>query len=579
MPLFSLMEVDMKFDLVAEKMPGHDTSGRVGKINKAPGDSVKPGDIIFTIESGKGTVDFISKYSGIIDDLLINEGDNIKKGQVAGHVTGEKSDDDGAIKKSSYSFGISKPVKKECETDVLVIGGGPGGYVAAIRASQRGLRVMLVEEDKLGGTCLNYGCIPTKSLVNSVDILQKLQFAGRFGFETGSINVSMEKIINHKKEVVSTLVSGIEHLMKVNKIDYIIGTAKAVDENTILAVNKSQEVSIKYKNLIIATGAKTFMLPVEGCESNDILTSKELLELNSVPKSITIIGGGVIGMEFAFIYRALGSEVNVIEYLPQILNSLDEDAADCIKKSAGEKGIKIYEGTCAVSIKTSLDGHKIVEVKAGDDTRYVTSERVVMAVGRKANTEALDLNKLNVRLNDKNNGIAVDEYMRTSNPHIYAIGDVTNIVQLAHVASHQGIVAADHIAGIERPMCYDAVPSVIFTQPEAGQAGMTEKEAVKKGIEYIAGRFPFAANGKALTMDAAGGFVKLIAHKASRKIIGGCVVGIHAADLISIICNLISSGATIDDASHVIYAHPTVAESVHEAILDLDGMGIHFGKY
>lgn len=567
----------MIFDLIVNKLTGHDVSGRVGKINKTSGDSIKPDDIIFTIESGKGTVDFISEYSGIIDDLLINEGDNIKKGQVVGHVTGE--DTGKSTVKASYSFGISKPVKKECETDVLVVGGGPGGYVAAIRASQRGFNVTLVEEDKLGGTCLNYGCIPTKSLVNSIDILQKLQSANRFGFETGPINISMEKIIGHKNEVVSTLVSGIEHLMKANKINYIAGSAMTVDENTIVAVNKSHEITIKYKNLIIAAGSRTFILPIEGCEDNDILTSKELLELERVPKSITIIGGGVIGMEFAFIYRALGSEVNVIEYLPQILNSLDEDAVHYIKKSAGEKGIKIYEGTCAASIKTSLDGHKIVEVKAGDNTGYVTSEKVVMAVGRKANTEALDLSKLNVRLNDKNNGIAVDEYMRTSNPHIYAVGDVTNIVQLAHVASHQGIVAADHIAGIERPMRYDTVPSVIFTQPEAGQAGMTEKEAVKKGIEYITGRFPFAANGKALTMDAGEGFVKLIAHKASRKIIGGCVVGIHAADLISIICNLISFGAVIDDASHVIYAHPTVAESVHEAILDLDGMGIHFGKY
>lgn len=574
----------MIFDLVVEKLPGHDTSGKIGKINKKSGSSVIIDDVIFTIESGKGTVKFSSKYNGIIENLSINEGDTVNKNQIVGQVSSEKaveSDENNypsqnIEKKVSYSFGISKPVHKDYEVDVAIVGGGPGGYVAAIRAAQVGLKVLIVEEDRLGGTCLNYGCIPTKALVNSVDVLGKIKSADEFGFEVDPIKISMQKIIDRKSEVVNTLVSGIEYLMQVNKIEYINGKAAVQDEVTITVKNKSEDATIKFKNLIIATGSKTFMLPIEGGDNKDVLTSKELLELTEIPRSLTIIGGGIIGMEFAFIYQALGSMVNVVEFFPKILTNLDEDVISCIKESAEEKGIKIHEGAQAVSINTSMDGSKIVEVKIGNTTQYITSEKVAMAVGRKANLESLDLEKLNIELNEKKNGIEVDEYMRTSNPHIYAIGDVTNKMQLAHVASHQGIVAADHISGSGKPMSYNVVPSVIFTSPEASQVGITEKEALKNGVEYLIGKFPLAANGKAQTMGETRGFVKLIANKTSRKIIGGTVVGIHAADMISTISNLISSGTDIDDASHVIYAHPTVAESIHEAILNLNNRGIHF---
>ncbi len=574
----------MLFDLIIEKLSGHDTSGKVGKINKEAGSDVKVNDVIFSIESGKGTVNFISKYNGFIENLSIDEGDTIKKGQIVGRISGEKSNEVDSknlteknnSKKTAYSFGIAKPINKTYEVDVAIVGGGPGGYVAAIRAAQAGFKVLIVEEDKLGGTCLNYGCIPTKSLVNSIDIIDKIKNSAEFGIEVHPIKISLEKIMDRKKEVVNNLVSGITHLVESNNIEYIMGKAIVQDEDTLTVKNKSENSAIKFKKLIIATGSKTSMLPIEGSNDKSILTSKELLELKEIPKSLTIIGGGVIGMEFAFIYAGLGSIVNVIEFFPSVLNTLDEDVILPIKESAEEKGIRIYENACASSIKSSMDGSKIVEIKIGDKTEYVTSEMVAMAVGRKANIDSLDLDKLNVKLNEKKNGIEVDEYMRTSNPKIYAIGDVTNKIQLAHVASHQGIVAADHINGIKKPMSYDLVPSVIFTSPEASQVGVSEKEAANKGIEYITGKFPFMANGKAQTMGETNGFVKLIADANTRKIIGGSIVGIHASDMISTISNLINAETDIDDASHVIYAHPTVAESIHEAILDLDNRGIHF---
>lgn len=576
----------MKYDLIVEKLSGHDTSGKVGKINKKTGDAINPDDVIFTIESGKGTMKYTSKYKGIIEELSISEGDTIKKDQVIGKVEGEITQQTTVSmaqtksqlepKKTAYSFGLAKPMTKTYEVDVAVVGGGPGGYVSAIRAAQGGKRVLIIEEGRLGGTCLNHGCIPTKALVSSVDALEKIKHAESFGIEVGEVKFSLEKIMQRKNEVVNTLVGGIEHLMSVHQIEYINGKAEVKDSETITVKNKSIDAIIKFQKLIIATGSKPFTLPIEGAESKDILTSQELLELTEVPSSITIIGGGVIGMEFAFIYNALGSRVNVVEYFPQILNTIDKDVADVISTSAIERGINLYEGAKAASIKTALDGTKIVEINENNEMKYIISEKVAVAVGRKANLESLDLEKLGVELNEKCNGIKVDSYMRTSNPNVYAIGDITNIIQLAHVASHQGIVAADHINGIENEMCYDLVPSAIFTLPEIGHIGLTEKEAQSQNLDYIAGKFPLMANGKAQAMGEVEGFVKLIADKETRKIVGGTIVGVHATDMLSTISNIIASGLTIDKASHVIYAHPTTSESIHEAILSLDGRGIHF---
>jgi len=577
----------MKYDLIIEKLSGHDTSGKVGKINKRPGDPLNSGDIIFTIESGKGTIKFTSQYKGILGQLSITEGDIIKKGQIVGNVEGELIEETGKAKptqfksgqdpkKTAYSFGLAKPTPKNYNVDVAIVGGGPGGYVAAIRAAQGGKKVLIIEENRLGGTCLNYGCIPTKALVSSIDVLEKIKHSEIFGIEVGEVKFSLERIINRKNEVVNTLVSGIEHLMNVYEIEYLNGKAEVMDSETLNVKNKLIDATIKFDKLIIATGSKTSIPPIEGADSENILTSKELLELTEVPSSLTIIGGGVIGMEFAFIYNALGSKVNVVEFLPQILNNMDDDVASVIRASAIEKGINILEGAKASSIKASLDGTMIVEINENNQTKYIISEKVAMAVGRKANLEALDSEKLGVELNERRNGIKVDANMRTSNPNIYAIGDITNKIQLAHIASHQGIVAADHINGIENEMSYDLVPSAIFTIPEVGHVGLNEKDACAQNLDYVTGKFPLMANGKAQAMGETEGFVKLIANKDTRKIIGGTIVGVHATDMLSTISNIIASGLTIDKAAHVIYAHPTTAESIHEALLSVDGRGIHF---
>ena len=575
----------MKYDLVIDKLSGHDTSGKVGKINKRAGDSINVDDVIFIIESGKGTIKYLSKYKGILESFTVSEGDTVKKGQVIGKVEGELVQQTASSNvpqepistKAAWSFGLAKPVQKSYEAEVAIVGGGPGGYVAAIRSAQGGKKVVLIEENRLGGTCLNHGCIPTKALVSTVDALEKARHGSSFGFETGEIKISMEKIMDRKNDVINTLVGGIEHLMEVHGIEYIAGRAEVKDSKTLAVRNKSLDGSISFQKLIIATGSKPAIPPIPGADNSCILTSEELLQLKEVPSSLTIIGGGVIGMEFAFIYNALGAKVNVVEFFPQILNNMDEDVAEVVRNAALERGINIYEGAKASSIKEALDGSIIIEIEENSQCKYLISEKAAIAAGRKANLNSLDLNALGVDLNERGSGIMVDKYMRTSNPDIYAIGDVTNLVQLAHVASHQGIVAADNILGIENEMNYDLIPSAIFTFPEIGHAGLTKKDARAKGIEYISGKFPLAANGKAQAMGETAGFVKLIADKSTRKLLGGTVVGIHASDILSSISNIIASGMTIDEAAHVIYAHPTAAEAVHEAILGLDGGCIHFG--
>lgn len=577
----------MKYDLIIEKLSGHDTSGKVGKINKKTGDSLNSGDVIFTIESGKGTIKYTSQYNGVLEQLSINEGDIIKKGQIVGNVQGELIEETGVAKathsksqqeqkKTTYSFGFSKPISKSYNVDVAIVGGGPGGYVAAIRAAQGGKKVLIIEENRLGGTCLNYGCIPTKALVSSIDALEKIRRSESFGIEVGEVKFSLEKIMNRKNEVVNTLVSGIEHLMNAHEIEYLNGKAEIKDSETLTVTNKSIDATIKFQKLIIATGSKTVILPIEGADGEDILTSQDLLEIREVPSSLTIIGGGVIGMEFAFIYNALGTKVNVVEFFPQILNNMDADVAEVIRTSAIENGINIYESAKASSIKSALDGTKIVEIIENNKSKYIISEKIAMAVGRKANLESLDLTKLGVELNERCNGIMVDVHMKTSNSNVYAIGDITNKIQLAHIASHQGIVAADSINGIENEMCYDLIPSAIFTMPEVAHVGLNEKDASVQNIDYLTGKFPLMANGKAQAMGETEGFVKLIADKGTRKIIGGTIVGVHATDMLSTISNIIASGLTIDKAAHVIYAHPTTAESIHEALLNIDDRGIHF---
>ncbi|SHH32924.1 dihydrolipoyl dehydrogenase [Clostridium grantii] len=548
--------------------------GIIGKINKIIGDQVSIGEVIMTIEASKGSTDLKATSKGTITSLVVEEGDSIKVGQLLGTMDGEK--DQAKKSPNSYFSGILKAEKEELDTEITIIGAGPGGYVAAIQAAKMGAKVILIENEKLGGTCLNWGCIPTKALVRSAEVYKNCKEAESFGVITNNVEVDIKKMISRKNSVVEELVQGIEYLLNKHNVKIIKGKAEITDKTTVLVKSKRLESTIKTKDIIIATGSETSILNIQGCESKNILTSKEVLDIKELPKRMVIIGGGIIGMEFAFIFASLGVEVTVIEYFESILTCLDKDLCEVITNSAKKAGIKLFTGCKVEKILDSEDGQSIVCFsKEGSDSCMAT-DKVLMSVGRKPYFEGVGIEKIGVEISDKTKGIKVNEKMETSVENVYAIGDVTNIIQLAHVASHQGITAVKNILGEEEKISYDTVPSAIFTSPEIAMVGVTEKQAAKDNMDIKIGMFPFAANGKALTLGEKTGFVKLIMDNSTDKLIGGAIIGPHATDLISEITLAIQNNLTAEAIISTIHAHPTTAEALHEAALQLKTGAIHF---
>lgn len=457
--------------------------------------------------------------------------------------------------------------------DVAVVGGGPAGYAAAIRCARNGLSTVLIERNRLGGTCLNEGCIPTKTLVSVADTLNRIKRAEDFGITVDGYRYSLEKIRDKKQQIVNSLVQGIEFLMKKNRVTVISGYAAMEGEGELSIEETGQK--IRYRNLILATGSVPRKLPVPGADAPDVLGSYELQELGEIPESLAIIGGGVIGMEFAFIYASLGCKVYVLEAMPQILALVDADVAAVVKRSARKMGIEIMESARVLAIETSPDGGKMITFERKGKQESLAVQKAAVAAGRRANLEAVDLARLGVELNDNRDGIKVNEFMQTSNPSVYAAGDVTNQVMLAHAATRQGIIAADHIAGKPGKMENRFVPSAIFTYPEIGHVGFTEREAAETGLDIMTGKFQLRANSKAVAMQETEGFVKIVADRKTRRIIGATVVGHGATELLGMASTLVSCGITIDQADQVIHAHPTLSEAVAEAILDTEKAALH----
>jgi dihydrolipoamide dehydrogenase len=467
----------------------------------------------------------------------------------------------------------SNNFSKEIDTHITIIGGGPGGYVAAIQAAKMGAKVVLVEKDRLGGTCLNRGCVPTKALVRSANVYNIIKNSKEFGVEVESCNINIEKIIERKDNIVNQLVKGISFLIKKNKIIYIEGQGEIKDKNTVIV--KEDDILINTKNIIIATGSTADIPPIKGIDNENVLTSTQMLDLKELPESLVIIGGGVIGMEFAFIYASFGVKVTVIEFLSQILNTFDKDVLREIKKSAKKAGISIHTNAKVIEIKESKDKNCVVAFEKNEEVNYVTSNKVLISAGRKPYFKGIGLEKLGIELNDGDRGIKVNEKMQTSIPNIYAIGDVTNKILLAHVASHQGVVAVKNILNEDTDMDYSAIPSAVFTVPEIGTVGINEKTAEEMGIDYKVGKFPFTANGKALTAGKTEGFVKIIRDVKTNRVIGATIIGTHATDLIAEITLAIKNNLTIYEIIETIYAHPTTAEAIYEAALDTLGEAIH----
>lgn len=546
-------------------------AGTIFDISIAIGEKVHVDQKLMALETKKGTVEIVSLYDGIVTAIKVAEGDEVKIDTVL-------------IECSATVGACSQPTANGPEAiekincDITVIGGGPGGYVAAIKAAQMGAKVVLVEKEALGGTCLNWGCIPTKALVRSAELFDNLKDIEDYGLSIDGYQVNMPKVIKRKNAIVERLVEGIHYLIEKNIITLIKGSGAFEDKNTVIVEELGKITRICSNNIIIATGSEVTRLPIPGADLKGVLDSKELLDLEILPKRLTIIGGGVIGMEFAFIYSSFGVEVAVIEYCDDILTALDTDVIDEIRSAAEEKGIHLFTGSQVNEIIETGSGQHLIRYTTQGETKELTSDTVLMAVGRRPYLEGLQLEKADIETNKQGYGIKVNTRMQTTTEHIYAIGDVTNILQLAHVASHQGLVAVENILNHTVEMDYSAVPSAIFTHPEIAAVGLSEKEARKQGLDVEVGKFPFAANGKALTMGDDRGFIKILKEKQSQKIVGATIIGINAADLIATLTLAIKNGLTTDQIVETIFAHPTTAEVIHEGALSVEGGALHFAN-
>ena len=445
--------------------------------------------------------------------------------------------------------------------DVGIIGGGPGGYVAAIKAAQLGGKVCLIEKGAWGGTCLNRGCIPTKTLFAVANLATQVQEAPDFGVHiSGEATIDYPQVLTHKNAVIEQLTGGIAQLLKANKVDTFNGTATLTDRNTI-SVSKSDGTTeqLHAKNVVIATGSEPAEPPVFEIDENQVLTTTGVLNLTELPESLLIIGGGVSGCEFASIFNALGCQVTVLELLPTILATEDVQVIRHIQLFMKRKGIAIHTGAKLTQVKKS-DTDVTAVLESGEE---ITAEKMLVSIGRRYNTEGIGLEKVGVRTEDGK--IVVDTRMQTNIPGIYAVGDVASRYLLAHVASAEGKIAAQNCLGTPVAMDYQVIPWCVFTLPEIGHVGMTEKEATDEGYEVKVGRFPYAANGKALGLRETDGFVKTVSDADSGDILGVHIVGAQASTLIHEAAVGVRLGASAADIAHTVHAHPTLSEMVMES--------------
>lgn len=442
-------------------------------------------------------------------------------------------------------------------TDLIIIGGGPGGYETALLAAQRGLAVTLIERGNLGGTCLNEGCIPTKTLCRSAALACDMKKAAELGVAVGDWSVDFPTIMARKNAVVEQLRTGVEALMRHPKISLVTGDARFVDALTVEVAGERYAA----RDVIIATGSTAATLPIEGVDLPGVVTSKELLDLHELPQRLTVIGAGVIGLEFASIFHALGSNVTVLEYAREVLPHFDTDMAKRLRQSLGKRGI-VIETQAAVKSVAKINSSLAVNYEKKDKTLAVEADVVLMAVGRKANVSSLNLDDVGIDYTQR--GITVDDNMLTNVPHVYAIGDINGKMMLAHAATFQGVCALNHIMGESCRVRLDVMPAAVFTMPEAATVGLTEEDCKERGIEYVAKKSFFRANGKALSIGEPEGYCKLLV-AADHRLLGCHILGAHASDVVQEVCALITRGASCDDLALTIHAHPTLSEVVLSA--------------
>ncbi|MEW6715137.1 MAG: dihydrolipoyl dehydrogenase [Nitrospirota bacterium] len=458
---------------------------------------------------------------------------------------------------------------------ITILGAGPGGYVCAIRAAQLGAEVTIIEDTEVGGTCLNRGCIPTKTLIASADALHKTRNAEDFGLElNGSVSPNILKIMERKRKVVDTQVKGIRGLFKSWGVKLMEGRGVIVNSKKIkVDLKDGSTAEVETDKIIIATGSSPAQIPVFPFDGTRILSSDHAINLDTIPKSLIIVGAGVIGCEFAFIYKEFGSEITMVEMMPRAVSTEDEEISALLEREIKKKKIKLITNTGVQKVDVKEDG----VTATLSDGKTIEAEKVLVSIGRAVNSKNIGLENIGVNTG-KRGEIIVDAKMQTNVEGVYAIGDVIGGIMLAHLASKQGLIAAENATGGDAKVKYDVIPAAIFTSPEIASVGLREHQVKEKGIKYKVGRFQFRALGKAHAMGEISGIFKIISEEGTDKILGAHIIGPHASDLIHEVAVAMDGGLTVNDIAHTIHAHPTLAEGVMEAAEDVHDMAVHCPK-
>lgn len=556
--------------------------GTLSKWLKHEGDTVKAGEVVAEITTDKLTNELTSEQDGVMLKLVAQEGDDIPVkgtlawiGQAGEAVPGAVPAAVAAAVPQAPAAPAAAPAGGK--KSVIVIGGGPGGYVAAIRAAQLGAEVTVVEKQYLGGTCLNVGCIPTKCLLHSAELVEQIKTQGKeIGVEVEGVKVNFPQVIAHKNAISKQLTSGVAGLLKLNKVKKVDGTAKFTGEKQ-LEVTKADgsKETMTADAIIVATGSVNAQPPIPGLKENpNCIDSTGALSLEKLPQTMVVIGGGVIGLELACAYAAFGTKITVVEAMDHMLPMLDGDLTKIGVAHMKKMGMDFHLECPVQSVESSPVGAKVVCKDKSGKTVTFEAEKVLVAIGRKANTAGLDLAAGKID-NDKGR-ILVNDKMETNVPGVYAIGDcVFGHAQLAHTASAMGEVASENICGLEAYYCEKTNPTCVYMEPEAASVGLTEEQCKAQGIAYKVGKFPMSANGKALILNGGEGLVKIIAGAEYGEILGMHIIGPRATDLIAEGALAIEGEMTLDEIIDTIHSHPTVTETMREAALNAEKRAIH----
>ena len=573
------------------------TEGQIVKWNKKEGEKVEEGEILLEIMTDKTSMELEAEASGYLIKVLKQDGETVPVTEVIGYIGAEGEEAPtgagpqaapepkaaelvAAAQPAVSASNEPKAPKGDDEFDVVVIGGGPAGYVAAIKAAQLGGKVAIVEKVHFGGTCLNKGCIPTKTFLKNAEIIEGIEMAGKRGIilENDKFTIDMPKIVKLKNDIVKTLTNGVQGLLKSNDVKIYNGIGKINVDKDVVVTNDKGETVLRTDKIILAGGSKVGRINIPGIDSPKVLTSDDILDIQQIPKSLAVIGGGVVGIELGQVFNSFGSEVTVVEMMDRIIPGVDRESSETLRKELEKKGMKILTSTAIKEIVDNGDT-LIIKVDGKDD---IVAEKALLSIGRVPDLEGIG----EIDLELENGKVKVDKYMETSVKGIYAPGDINGTRMLAHAAFRMGEIAAENaIQGNHRATRLETnssasiytIPSAIYTVPEVAMVGLTEEQAKEK-YDISVGKFAFVGNGRALASGESAGFVKVIADKKYGEILGVHIVGPSAAEIINEAATLMKMEITVDEVIKTIHGHPTYSEALFEACADVLGEAVHLPK-